>query len=62
MNYKLCRSIQQILLAGATAVFTAGALATVLPNGAIVGPQNPPPGPGQIPDYTPSGQVFGLLK
>ena len=44
MNVSLRRSIQQILLAGSTAAFAAGALAAV-------GQQNPPPGPGHIPDY-----------
>jgi FtsP/CotA-like multicopper oxidase with cupredoxin domain len=44
MNYRLRRAIQQILLASSTAAFAAGALAAV-------GQQNPPPGPGQIPDY-----------
>jgi FtsP/CotA-like multicopper oxidase with cupredoxin domain len=44
MNNRLRRSIQQILLAGSTAVFAASTLAAV-------GQQNPPPGPGQIPDY-----------
>ena len=44
MNNRLRRSIQQILLAGSTATFAIGALAAV-------GQQNPPPGPGQIPDY-----------
>ena len=44
MNNSLRRSIQQILLAGSTAAFAAGALAAV-------GQQNPPPGPGHIPDY-----------
>jgi FtsP/CotA-like multicopper oxidase with cupredoxin domain len=44
MSISLRRSIQQVLLAGGTAVFAVGALAAV-------GQQNPPPGPGQIPDY-----------
>ena len=44
MNNSLRRSIQQILLAGSTAVFAAGALAAA-------GQQNPPPGSGQVPDY-----------
>ena len=44
MNNSLRRSIQQILLAGSAATFAVGALAAV-------GQQNPPPGPGQIPDY-----------
>ena len=44
MNDRLRRSIQQILLAGSAATFAVGALAAV-------GQQNPPPGPGQIPDY-----------
>lgn len=44
MNFRLRKSIQQILLAGSTAIFAAGTLAAV-------GQQNPPPGPGQIPDY-----------
>ena len=44
MNNKLRRSIQQILLAGTTAAITSGAFASA-------GIQNPPPGPGQIPDY-----------
>ena len=48
MNNRLRRSIQQILLAGSTATFAIGALAAV-------GQQNPPPGPGQIPDY------FGVI-
>ncbi|NOT83530.1 MAG: choice-of-anchor D domain-containing protein [Methylococcaceae bacterium] len=43
MNISLKRSIQQLLLASGTA-FAASALA-------VVGQQNPPPGPGQIPDY-----------
>jgi FtsP/CotA-like multicopper oxidase with cupredoxin domain len=48
MNNNLRRTIRQILLAGTTAAFTTGALAAVIPT---LGPQNPPPGPGQIPDY-----------
>jgi hypothetical protein len=44
MNTHLRKTIQQILLAGSAATFVAGA-------GASVGQQNPPPGPGQIPDY-----------
>jgi FtsP/CotA-like multicopper oxidase with cupredoxin domain len=44
MNYRLRRAIQQILLAGSTAAFAAGTLAAV-------GQQNPPPGPGHVPDY-----------
>ena len=44
MNNSLRKSIQQILLAGSAATFAVGALAAV-------GQQNPPPGPGQIPDY-----------
>ncbi|MEQ1558453.1 MAG: choice-of-anchor D domain-containing protein [Methyloglobulus sp.] len=44
MNYRLSKAIQQILLAGGSAVFAASTLAAV-------GQQNPPPGPGQIPDY-----------
>ncbi len=40
----LTKSIQQILLASGTAVFAVGSLAGV-------GQQNPPPGPGHIPDY-----------
>ncbi len=44
MSTNLRRTIKQILLAGTTAAFTAGAFA-------YVGQQNPPPGPGQIPDY-----------
>ena len=40
----LTKSIRQILFACGTAAFAASALATV-------GLQNPPPGPGQIPDY-----------
>ncbi|MBK8814896.1 MAG: hypothetical protein IPN42_05025 [Methylococcaceae bacterium] len=44
MNTQLHKAIQQILLAGSTALFAAGTLAAV-------GQQNPPPGPGQVPDY-----------
>jgi FtsP/CotA-like multicopper oxidase with cupredoxin domain len=44
MNNSLRRSIQQILLAGSAAAFAAGTLAAA-------GQQNPPPGPGHIPDY-----------
>jgi FtsP/CotA-like multicopper oxidase with cupredoxin domain len=44
MNNRLRRSIQQILLAGSAAAFAASTLAAV-------GQQNPPPDPGQIPDY-----------
>jgi FtsP/CotA-like multicopper oxidase with cupredoxin domain len=44
MNTNLRKTIQQILLAGSAATFVAGAFASV-------GQQNPPPGPGQIPDY-----------
>ena len=44
MNNNLRRSIQQILLAFSASTFAVGALAAV-------GQQNPPPGPGQIPDY-----------
>ena len=44
MNNSLRRAIQQSLLAGSTSVFAVGALGAV-------GQQNPPPEPGQIPDY-----------
>ena len=44
MNHRLRKSIKQILLAGSTFAFSASVLA-------VVGQQNPPPGPGQIPDY-----------
>ena len=44
MNSRLNKSIQQILLAGSTAMFTVSALAAL-------GIQNPPPGPGQQPDF-----------
>jgi hypothetical protein len=44
MNNSLSKAIQQILLAGTTAVFATGALAAV-------GQQNPPPGANQVPDY-----------
>lgn len=44
MNPRLRRSIQQILLAGGTAAFAISAVAAL-------GVQNPPPGPGQVPDY-----------
>ena len=40
----LTKSIRQIMFACGTAAFAAGSLAAV-------GLQNPPPGPGQIPDY-----------
>ena len=40
----LTKSIRQIMFACGTAAFAAGTLAAV-------GLQNPPPGPGQIPDY-----------
>jgi FtsP/CotA-like multicopper oxidase with cupredoxin domain len=48
MNNNLRKAIQQILLAGSTAAFAAGAL------GAL-GQQNPPPGPNEVPDY------FGIV-
>jgi FtsP/CotA-like multicopper oxidase with cupredoxin domain len=48
MNYKLRRSIQQIVLAGITGAFATGAFAGL-------GQQNPPPGPNQVPDY------FGIV-
>ncbi|MEI6067061.1 MAG: hypothetical protein WCP96_06965 [Methylococcaceae bacterium] len=44
MNINLTKSIRQILLVCSTATFAASTLATV-------GIQNPPPGPGDIPDY-----------
>ena len=44
MNMHLNKSIRRILLAGAAAAYTVGVLAAV-------GPQNPPPGSGQVPDY-----------
>ena len=44
MNNRLRRSIQQILLAGGAATFAVAA------SGAL-GPQVPPPDPGQVPDY-----------
>lgn len=44
MNSRLRKSIQQILLASSTAAFAVGAFAAL-------GVQNPPPGPGQVPDY-----------
>jgi FtsP/CotA-like multicopper oxidase with cupredoxin domain len=45
MNNCLRNTIQQILLVSSAAAFSASALA------AAVGPQLPPPGPGQVPDY-----------
>ena len=44
MNIRLRKAIQQILLTGSTAVFAAGAMATV-------GIQTTPPGKGEVPDY-----------
>ena len=48
MNYKLRRSIQQLMVVGITATFATGAFAAL-------GQQNPPPGPNQVPDY------FGIV-
>ena len=44
MNAQLRQAIRKILLAGGTMAFSASVLA-------VVGQQNPPPGPGQVPDY-----------
>ena len=44
MNSQLRDTIRKILLAGGTMAFSASVLA-------VVGQQNPPPGPGQVPDY-----------
>ena len=44
MNSQLSDTIRKILLAGGTMAFSASVLA-------VVGQQNPPPGPGQVPDY-----------
>ncbi len=44
MSRQLRRSIQQVLLASTAVAFTAGVFAAV-------GVQDPPPGPGQVPDY-----------
>ena len=46
MRTSLNQAIRQILLAGSAAMFTVGAVAAVTP-----GVQNPPPGPGDVPDY-----------
>ena len=44
MNINLTKSVRQILLVATSALFSASSLATV-------GIQNPPPNPGDIPDY-----------
>ncbi len=44
MNAQLSQAIRKILITGSTLAFSASVLAAV-------GQQNPPPGPGQVPDY-----------
>jgi FtsP/CotA-like multicopper oxidase with cupredoxin domain len=44
MNSTLSKAIKQVLISSSSAMYMVGALAGV-------GQQNPPPGPGQIPDY-----------
>lgn len=48
MSNTLRQSIRQILLASSASVIAAGIIGTA---SAALGVQNPPPGPGQVPDY-----------
>ena len=48
MNKHLSQAIRQILMAGTATVIAAGIISTA---NAALGQQNPPPGPGQVPDY-----------
>lgn len=48
MNRQLQQSIRRILLTGSAGMIAAGIIGTA---SAVVGVQNPPPGPGQVPDY-----------